>query len=144
MATMSKPKLLVRSTNKPDETRPFAAKGHADMLKFEGGVMLRGTFEPGWRWSEHVKPIAGTKTCETSHFGYVISGRMRIRMDDGTEAEMGPGDVFRIPPGHDAWTVGDEACVMVDFGGIEGYARPTGTATGAGAGAGARPGHMRK
>jgi quercetin dioxygenase-like cupin family protein len=81
-------------------------------------------FQPGWRWSEDVKPIAGTQSCQAPHAIYVISGRMGIRMDDGTEGEIGPGDIAMIEPGHDAWVVGDEACVGVDFGGYASYAKP--------------------
>ena len=118
MATME-----VRSTGSPDETRAFQAHGGVAMVSVAGRTVGRGTFEPGWRWSQDVKPIAGTDTCQTAHFGYVLSGRMHVVMDDGTEGEIGPGDVVVIPPGHDAWTVGDEACVMVDFGDVETYAR---------------------
>ena len=81
-------------------------------------------FEPGWRWSQHVKPIAGTDSRQTAHLGYVLSGRMHIVMDDGSEGECGPGEAVYIAPGHDAWTVGDQACVMVDFGQIASYAKP--------------------
>jgi quercetin dioxygenase-like cupin family protein len=83
-----------------------------------------------------VKPIAGTSSCQAAHAGYVLSGRMRIVMDDGTEGEMGPGDFFVIPPGHDAWTVGNEACVAFDFTGATSYAQAT---AGAGAGASRAP-----
>ncbi|MFN8130109.1 MAG: cupin domain-containing protein [Solirubrobacteraceae bacterium] len=113
----------VRSAESPDETRAFQAHGGVAMVSVAGRTVGRGTFEPGWRWSQDVKPIAGTDTCQTAHFGYVLSGRMHVVMDDGTEGEIGPGDVVVIPPGHDAWTVGDEACVMVDFGDVETYAR---------------------
>ena len=114
-----------KSFDSPDETRPFAeGKGKADIVSVGGHDIGRGTFEPGWRWSEHVKPIAGTDSCQTAHLGYVLSGRMHVVMDDGSEGECGPGDAISIPPGHDAWTVGDEPCVMVDFGQIENYAKP--------------------
>ena len=73
-------------------------------------------FEPGWRWSTDVKPIAGTQSCELPHFLYVVSGRMRVLMDDGREVELRPGDVASIPPGHDAEVLGDEPCVTVDLG----------------------------
>ena len=87
-----------------------------------------GTFEPGWRWSESVGPIAGTKSCEVHHNGYCVQGRMRVRMDDGAEQEVGPGDVFVLPPGHDAWVVGEEPCVVYDFAGqmATDYAKPQG------------------
>ncbi|HEX9289508.1 MAG TPA: cupin domain-containing protein, partial [Anaeromyxobacteraceae bacterium] len=104
--------LIVRKFSSPDETRPFQAKGRVDILKFGEGVVGRAVFEPGWKWSTHVKPIAGTESCQAAHSGYVLSGRMHIVMDDGTEADMGPGDYAVIPPGHDAWTVGNETCVV--------------------------------
>ena len=105
--------LEVRSQDQADETRPFVDKGRVEILKLSGGTVGRGTFEPGWRWSEHVKPIAGTESCQSLHTAYCISGRMVVRMDDGTEKQIGPGDVVVIPPGHDAWVVGDEPCVQV-------------------------------
>ena len=106
--------LEVRSQDQADETRPFVGNGRVEILKLSGGTVGRGTFEPGWRWSEHVKPIAGTESCQSLHTAYCISGRMAVRMDDGTEKEIGPGDVVVIPPGHDAWVVGDEPCVQID------------------------------
>jgi quercetin dioxygenase-like cupin family protein len=115
--------LEVKSTGSPDETRPFADKGHADFVNVSDHPVIYGTFEPGWRWSEHVKPIAGTDSCQAPHLLYCLSGRMRVAMDDGTEAEIGPGDVASIAPGHDAWVVGDEPCVAVDFGGYSQYAK---------------------
>jgi mannose-6-phosphate isomerase-like protein (cupin superfamily) len=78
-------------------------------------VFAKATFEPGWRWSQSLKPIQGTDSCQVHHHGYVVSGRLHITMDGGSEAEVGPGDVVTIPPGHDAWTVGDEPCVFFDF-----------------------------
>jgi quercetin dioxygenase-like cupin family protein len=113
----------IKSLDAPDEVRPFADKGQAEVVNIGGGIVLRGTFEPGWRWSEHVKPIAGTDSCQSPHFFYVLSGRMSARMDDGTEGETGPGDVVRIEPGHDAWVDGDEPCVVVDFGPSPIYAK---------------------
>ncbi len=109
----------------PDETRQFAGKGKVDIVKVGGMPVGQGLFEPGWRWSVNVKPIAGTESCQAVHNGYIISGRMRVRMDDGTEGEAGPGEVVHIDAGHDAWVVGDEACVMIDFGANVGtYAKP--------------------
>jgi hypothetical protein len=116
--------MLIKKFSSPDETRPFAAKGRADILQFGDGAVGRGVFEPGWKWSTHVKPIAGTRSCEAAHSGYVVSGRMHVVMDDGQEGEVGPGDYAVIPAGHDAWTVGSEPCVFVDFVGMERYARP--------------------
>ncbi len=114
----------VKSTSSPDETRPFeGGKGEAHVVNVKGQPILYGTFEPGWRWSEHVKPIAGTDTCQASHFLYCVSGRMHIAMDDGSEADLGPGDVMAIDPGHDAWVVGNEPCVAVDWGGAANYAQ---------------------
>jgi quercetin dioxygenase-like cupin family protein len=106
----------------PDETRPFP-NGELKVVKIGGLTVGEATFRPGWRWSEHVKPIAGTPSCMVNHNGYVLSGRMHIVMDDGSEVDVGPGDVFVCPPGHDAWTVGDEACVALDFAGAADYAR---------------------
>jgi quercetin dioxygenase-like cupin family protein len=114
--------LSVKRFSAPDERRPFVDRGFAEVLGFEGGAVGRGVFEPGWRWSAHVKPIAQTDSCQASHACYVLSGRMHIKMDDGSEADMGPGDVAIIPPGHDAWTVGDVACIALDFAGMEHYA----------------------
>lgn len=100
----------------------MSGKGRVDILKVGDGVIGRATFEPGWRWSEHVKPLAGTDSCQASHVGYVISGRQKVIMDDGTELEFGPGDVVAIPAGHDGVVVGDEPCVFLDFAGMEHYA----------------------
>ena len=115
--------LEVKSFDSPDEVRPFEGKGEAKVVNVAGQVVGRGTFEPGWKWSENVKPIAGTDSCQVSHLGYVLSGHMRVYMDDGSEAEVGPGDVVAIPPGHDAEVVGEVACEMVDFGEFGDYAK---------------------
>ena len=112
-----------KSFDSPDETRPFEGNGQADVVNVAGRTIGKGTFEPGWRWSENIKPIAQTDSCQVSHLGYVLSGRMKVFMDDGSEQEVGPGDVFAIPPGHDAETVGDEACVALDFGEFGEYAK---------------------
>ncbi len=121
MATMTQ--LESKSLDSPDETRQFVDKGKADIVKIAGVTVGRTVFEPGWRWSEHVKPIAGTDSCQSHHTGYVLSGRMGVKMEDGSELEIGPGEAFVIPPGHDAWTVGDESCISLDFSGIELYAK---------------------
>ncbi len=113
----------VKSFDSPDETRPFRDKGRADVVQVGGHTVGRATFEPGWRWSEHVKPIAGTDTCQVSHLGYVLSGSMRVFMDDGSEGVASAGDVCAIAPGHDAEVVGDEPCVMLDFGELSQYAK---------------------
>ena len=109
----------------PDETRPFRDKGHVDIVNIGDGVVGMATFESGWKWSDHVKPIAGTDSCQAPHAGYVLSGHQVIRMDDGTELEIGPGDVVSIPPGHDGWVIGDEPCVVLDFAGMANYAKPS-------------------
>ncbi len=113
----------IKTFESPDEVREFQGNGHADVVEVGGRTVGRGVFEPGWKWSENVKPIAGTDSCQVSHLGYVISGRMRVVMDDGSDGEVGPGDVCAIPPGHDAEVVGDEPCVLVDFGEFGDYAK---------------------
>lgn len=115
-----------KSLDSAEEKRQFNDdKGHVDIVKLGGGVVGRAVFHPGWKWSEHVKPIAGTDSCQAPHMGYVISGRQVVRMDDGEELEIQAGDVVSIPPGHDGWTVGDEPCIVVDFAGMENYAKPS-------------------
>jgi ketosteroid isomerase-like protein len=105
---------LVSNIDRDGEKRSFKAHGTAAIGNAGGATFLRGTFEPGWRWSTDVAPIAGTTSCQTRHLGYVISGQMTVRGDDGTETNLGPGDIFDLPAGHDAWVVGTEPCVMVD------------------------------
>jgi hypothetical protein len=106
----------------PSETRTFP-HGKAEILNMGEGTIGRLTLEPGWRWSNDVKPIAGTDSCEAPHFQYHVSGRLAIRMDDGTEFVAGPGDVTSLPQGHDAWVVGDETVVTVDWYGATNYAK---------------------
>lgn len=106
-----------------EETRPFGGKGQVELVSIGDGIVGRATFEPGWSWSEHVKPIAGTQSCQAAHLGYVVSGRQKIVMDDGTEVEISAGDVVSIPAGHDGYTVGDEPCVVIDFAGMGNYAK---------------------
>jgi Cupin domain len=113
----------VKRFDKPDETRPFEGHGEVDVVLMMGRPVGRGTFEPGWRWSNDVKPIAGTDLCEVSHLGYYLSGRMRITMKDGSKQDVGAGDVVAIPPGHDAEVIGQESCVFLDFGEIQQYAQ---------------------
>jgi mannose-6-phosphate isomerase-like protein (cupin superfamily) len=122
---MGDARLEAKSLDTPDETRPFVSKGHMEVVQLGDTTVGRGVFEAGWRWSECVKPIAGTSSCQAHHTLYILAGRMGIRMDDGTEMEIGPGDAAIIPPGHDAWTIGDEACVGVDFTGVARYAKPS-------------------
>ena len=113
-----------RSIDTPHETRPYKAHGHMDVVTLGDFTLGKGTFEPGWRWSDDVKPIAGTESCQVRHSGICLSGRMTVRMDDGTELTMGPGDVVVIEPGHDAWVDGDEACIFLDTG-VASYAVPS-------------------
>ena len=102
----------------PHERRPFKDHGHMDVITLGGFTLGRGVFEPGWRWSDDVKPIAGTDWCQTHHTGLCLSGRMTVQFEDGSELE-----VVDIDPGHDAWTVGEEPCVLVDTG-VAAYAKP--------------------
>jgi mannose-6-phosphate isomerase-like protein (cupin superfamily) len=112
-----------RALGSPDEIRTFD-RGGAEIVKVAGTTIGRYTFEPGWRWSESVKPIAGTDSCRVHHVGYVVSGRLHVATEDGGEAELAPGDAYEIEPGHDAWVVGDEPVTLVEFVGAERYAAP--------------------
>src|SRR3954466_4631194 len=98
----------------PDEVREFP-NGHAEILGIGGGEVGRYVFQPGWRWSNDVKPIAGTESCEAPHFQYHVSARLAIRMDAGSEFLAGPGDISSLPSGHDGWVVGDEPAVVIDW-----------------------------
>jgi hypothetical protein len=115
-------KAETRSFARADEVRTFPG-GRLELVRLGGVTIGRGIFEPGWRWSTSVKPIAGTSSCEAPHLQYHISGTLRIRMDDGTEFDCRPGDVSSLPSGHDAWVVGDDPVVVVDFQGMADYAR---------------------
>ena len=110
------------SFEKPDEVREFP-HGRVEIVTVGGAEIGRLTLEPGWRWSNDVKPIAGTDLCEAPHMQYHVSGRVHVLMADGTEFEAGPGDVTSLPQGHDAWVVGDEPVVVVDWYGASNYAR---------------------
>jgi mannose-6-phosphate isomerase-like protein (cupin superfamily) len=116
------PRLVLKQFSSADETRTFP-HGRVELLNASGGTIGRAIFEPGWRWSRDEKPIAGTQSCQMAHTLYVLSGRTHVRMDDGEEAELGPGDYAFIPPGHDGWTVGDEPCVALDMTGMSEYAK---------------------
>ncbi len=126
MSAVSERQALVRKpSDRPDETRPFKdAKGKMHVFTLGDHVVGRGEFEPGWRWSEHVKPIAGTDSCQAAHTGLILEGRMIVRMEDGTEMEYGPNDFFYMAPGHDAWVVGNQRCVIIDVTGVAKYAKP--------------------
>ena len=106
----------------PDNTRDFE-KGKVEIVNFGNVTIGRAIFEPGWSWSKCVKPIVNTNSCQAPHTQYVISGRLKVVMDDGTEEEFGPGDAAIIPPGHDAWVVGNESVVAIDFTGLKDYAK---------------------
>lgn len=106
----------------PDEVRTFE-KGKLELLHFRGGVVGKLTLEPGWHWAEHIKPIAGTEWCEAPHFQYQVAGRLHVVMSDGTEFDAGPGMVTRLPSGHDAWVLGNEAVVLIDWAGAVDYAK---------------------
>jgi quercetin dioxygenase-like cupin family protein len=116
--------LMRKSLDQPEETRPFEdGKGKLELVNMDAGAVGRATFEPGWQWSKHVKPIAKTDSCQAAHMGYFVSGRMVVKMDSGEEMEFGPGDFATMAPGHDAWVVGDEACVVIDWQGFADYAK---------------------
>ncbi len=117
-----------RSFEKADEVREFPS-GRAEIIKVGDAEVGRLSFDPGWRWSTDLKPIAGTDSCTAPHFQYHLSGRLAIRMDDGTEFVAEAGDVTSLPSGHDAWVVGDEPVVVVDWFGASNYARPDQTPT---------------
>jgi len=115
-------KAETKSFNKPDEVRTFP-KGEVEIINIGGATIGRGTFEPGWKWSTSVQPIAKTKSCEAPHFQYHLSGTLKIVMDDGKQFECKAGDVSLLPSGHDAWVVGNEPVVVIDFQGMVDYAR---------------------
>lgn len=115
-------RLQRRRFTEPSDVRTIP-RGRIDIVELDDTVVGRMTYEPGWRWSMDVQPIAGTDTCQYHHLGVTLSGRLRVQMPDGTELEIGPGDVFEIPPGHDAWVVGDEPWVSVDFEAMRTYGK---------------------
>ncbi len=102
-------------------------KGELRVVRVGKGSIAKATLQPGWKWSQSVKPIAKTKSCQASHFGVVVSGRCHISQDDGAQLDLGPGDAFAIPPGHDAWVVGNEPFEAYEFESqtAESYANPT-------------------
>ena len=110
------------SFEKPDETREFP-HGRAEIVNSADGAIGRLVLEPGWRWSNDVKPVAKTASCEAPHFQYHVSGQLAIKMDDGSEFVAGPGDITSLPSGHDAWVVGDDPVVLVDWFGATNYAK---------------------
>ncbi|MBI4020425.1 MAG: cupin domain-containing protein [Candidatus Aenigmarchaeota archaeon] len=115
-------KIEVRNFKSPDEVRTFE-RGKVELVKIGGAMVGKATFEPGWKWSKHVKPLAKTKSCEAPHFQYHLSGTLHAVMDDGTEKDIRAGEVSSLSTGHDAWVVGKEPVVVVDFQGMVDYAR---------------------
>ena len=111
-----------KNLSSPDETRTFM-HGKVELVHIGGGTIGRLTLKPGWRWSEDVKPLAHTEWCEAPHFQYQVSGRLHVLMEDGTELDLRSGDVSVLPSGHDAWVVGDEPVVLVDWFGARNYAK---------------------
>jgi hypothetical protein len=114
--------MLKKNFQNSDEVRSFD-KGKAEIVKFGEKTIMKGTFEPGWKWSTSVKPKVGTESCLIHHMGYMVSGKMHIVMDDGTEDDAGPGDMIDVAPGHDAWVVGNEPAVFLDVEGGNTYAK---------------------
>jgi quercetin dioxygenase-like cupin family protein len=116
-------KLEAKSHDTPDETRT-PAKTKVEVVRLTGFTIGRFNFEPGWRWSECVKPVAGTDSCQAAHVGYAVSGRIGVRLDDGSEQTISAGQSYTIPPGHDAWVEGDEGFVGIEVMSAEQYAKP--------------------
>jgi hypothetical protein len=112
----------VKRFESPDEVRQFPL-GRFEVIRVGGMTIGRATYNPGWKWSEHVGAARGEKSCRGNHVGLVIAGQMKVRMDDGRELMLNPGDVFAIGPGHDAWVVGDASYISLHFEGAEEYAR---------------------
>jgi mannose-6-phosphate isomerase-like protein (cupin superfamily) len=115
--------IAARSFDQPDEVRT-PDRTRIEVVRLGSQSAARITFQPGWRWSTSIKPVVGTESCQARHVGTIVSGRMRVVHDDGTEVEAGPGTVYVIEPGHDAWVVGEEPVVGFEFASAETYARP--------------------
>jgi hypothetical protein len=115
-------KAEVKNFNKPEEVRNFP-NGKVELVKVGGALIGRAVFEPGWKWSTSVQPLVKTKSCEAPHYQYHVSGTLKVVMDDGSEFECKAGDVSLFPTGHDAWVVGNEPVVVVDFQGMVDYAK---------------------
>jgi len=106
----------------PDEVRR-PDRTTVEVVKIGGGEIGRYTFQPGWRWSEHIKPVVGTESCQTDHIGYVVAGTLHVESDDGSTGDVSGGSVYQIAPGHDAWVLGDQPVVVVEFQGAATYAK---------------------
>jgi mannose-6-phosphate isomerase-like protein (cupin superfamily) len=115
-------KIQKKSMNSPDETRTFD-KGKIDLTKIGDTRIGRMYLEPGWTWEKCMKPIAKTESCQASHTQYVVSGRVGVKMNDGSEEEYGPGDVLYVPPGHNSWVVGNEPYVGIEIATMDNYAK---------------------
>jgi hypothetical protein len=113
----------VKSYDTPDETRA-PDKTRIDVVRLAGYTLGRLTLEPGWRWSECIKPVVGTESCQNSHVGYAVSGQLTVRLNDGTEKTISAGDAYTIPPGHDAWVEGTDPFVGTEVVSAEQYAKP--------------------
>jgi hypothetical protein len=118
----SQKKAEAKSFNKPEEVRTFP-KGKVELITIGGATIGRATLEPGWKWSTSVQPLVKTKSCEVARFQYHMSGTLKIVMDDGVQFECNAGDVSLLPVGHDAWVVGNQPVVVVDFQGMIDYAK---------------------
>lgn len=116
-------RLQAKSHDTPDEVRS-PAKTRIEVVHLDGYTIGRFNFEPGWRWSECVKPVVNTDQCQASHVGYVVTGTLTVRMQDGTETTIGAGESYTIPPGHDAWVVGDQPFVGIEVMSADQYAKP--------------------
>ena len=116
-------RLEAKSHDAPDETRT-PDKTRVEVVRLEGFTLARLTFQPGWRWSECLKPVVGTDSCQHSHVGYAVAGRLAVRLEDGAEQTIGAGQSYTIPPGHDAWVEGDEPFVGIEVMSAEQFARP--------------------
>jgi DNA-binding transcriptional ArsR family regulator len=113
--------LLIKRFESPDEVRTFE-KGRFEIVRIGGMTVGRARYEPGWKWSLHVRPVSNTPTCQIEHVGLVLSGQCAVLMDDGRQIELRPGELFHIGPGHDSWVVGDEPYVSLHFLGADTYA----------------------
>jgi ethanolamine utilization protein EutQ (cupin superfamily) len=111
-----------RDFESPDETRT-PEKTKIELVDLSGGQIGRYTFQPGWRWSECIKPVVQTDSCQVEHIGYVVAGTLHVEHEDGSVGDAKPGDVYRITPGHDAWVIGDDPVVLVEFQGAANYAK---------------------
>jgi hypothetical protein len=103
-----------KDMGRPDDTMTFDL-GEVEVVRIGGSIIRRSTFEPGWRWSQNIKPIAKTDSCQVHHVGYILSGRLGVATNDGGEAEIGPGEAYEIQPDHDGFVVGDEAVISIEF-----------------------------